>query len=89
MKPSLTVEVRAVRRATGWTAGIRFLAGAKDSSLLHSIQTDSGVYLASCLMGARGALCGGEADHSPPSGAKVKNGGAVPPLPLTSSWHGA
>jgi hypothetical protein len=25
---------------------------------------------------------GREADHSPPSSAKVKNGGAIPPLPL-------
>jgi hypothetical protein len=30
---------------------------------------------------------GCEADHSPPSSAEVKNGGAVPPLPSTSSWH--
>jgi hypothetical protein len=29
-----------------------------------------------------------EADHSPPSGAEVKNGGAINPLPHTSSWHG-
>jgi hypothetical protein len=28
---------------------------------------------------------GREADHSPPSNAKVKNGGAVPPVPNTSS----
>jgi hypothetical protein len=32
---------------------------------------------------------GREADHSPPSSAEVKNGGAIPPLPHTSSWHGA
>jgi hypothetical protein len=32
---------------------------------------------------------GCEADHSLTSRAKVKNGGAVPPLPDTSSWHGA
>jgi hypothetical protein len=25
---------------------------------------------------------GREADHSPPSGAKIKNGGAIPPLPI-------
>jgi hypothetical protein len=25
--------------------------------------------------------------HSPPSSAKVKNGGAIPPLPRMSSWH--
>jgi hypothetical protein len=30
-----------------------------------------------------------EADHSPPSSAEVKNGGAVPSLPLTSSWCNA
>jgi hypothetical protein len=29
---------------------------------------------------------GGKADHSPPSSAELKNGGAVPPLPHTSSW---
>jgi hypothetical protein len=28
---------------------------------------------------------GREADHSPPSSAEVKNGGAIPPLPHTSS----
>jgi hypothetical protein len=28
-----------------------------------------------------------EADHSPPSVAKVKNGGAIPPLHHTYSWH--
>jgi hypothetical protein len=30
-----------------------------------------------------------EADHSPPSSADVKNGGATSPLPHTSSWHSA
>jgi hypothetical protein len=28
-----------------------------------------------------------EADHSPPSIAKVKNVGAIPPLPHMSSWR--
>jgi hypothetical protein len=32
---------------------------------------------------------GREADHSPPPNAEVKNGGAVPPFPETSSWRGA
>jgi hypothetical protein len=32
---------------------------------------------------------GSEADHSPPSSAEVKNGGAMPPLPHKSSWHNA
>jgi hypothetical protein len=30
-----------------------------------------------------------EADHSPPSNAKVKNGGAIPSVPHISSWFGA
>jgi hypothetical protein len=30
-----------------------------------------------------------EADHSPPSSAEVKNGGAIPPLPYMSLWCGA
>jgi hypothetical protein len=32
---------------------------------------------------------GREADHSPPSSAEVKNGGAIPPLPHMFSWHSA
>jgi hypothetical protein len=32
---------------------------------------------------------GREADHSPPSSAEAKNGGAIVPLPHMSSWHGA
>jgi hypothetical protein len=29
-----------------------------------------------------------EADHSSQSSCRVKNGGAIPPLPDTLSWHG-
>jgi hypothetical protein len=29
------------------------------------------------------------ANHALPSSAEVKNGGAIPPLPHTSSWHNA
>jgi hypothetical protein len=32
---------------------------------------------------------GREADHSPPSNAEMKNGGAIPPLPHTYSWRDA
>jgi hypothetical protein len=32
---------------------------------------------------------GHKTDHSPPYSAEVKNGGAILPLPHTSSWHGA
>jgi hypothetical protein len=31
---------------------------------------------------------GREADHSMPSCAEAKNGGAIPPLHRTSSWNG-
>jgi hypothetical protein len=30
-----------------------------------------------------------EADHIPPSSAEFRNGGAIRPLPHTSSWHSA
>jgi hypothetical protein len=39
------------------------------------------------LPGVKGRGC--EADLSPPSSDEVKNGGAIPPLPHTSSWCGA
>jgi hypothetical protein len=32
---------------------------------------------------------GREADDAPPSSVDVKNGGAIPPLPHTSSWGGS
>jgi hypothetical protein len=32
---------------------------------------------------------GREADHLPRFSAKVKNGGAIPPLPHMLSWHSA
>jgi hypothetical protein len=41
-----------------------------------------------CVLGALSPeekLQGREADHSPPSSAEVKNGVAIPPLPLMSS----
>jgi hypothetical protein len=37
--------------------------------------------------GYGGNFSRGEANHSPPSSAEVKNGGAISPLPLMSSWH--
>jgi hypothetical protein len=55
--------------------------------LLHGIQTDSGAHPASYPMDT-GAISPEikklvpETDHSPPSSAKVKNGGAIPPLPI-------
>jgi hypothetical protein len=57
---------------------IRFPAGAGNFSLHHRVQNGSGAHPASYPMG-NGALSvgvkrqGREADHSPPSSAKVKN----------------
>jgi hypothetical protein len=65
------------------------------SSFLHSIQTDSEAHSAVSPMGTWGSFPGGvkcqghEADHSPPSSAEVKKGGATPPLPHMSLWHNA
>jgi hypothetical protein len=81
------------RRATGWTAPVRFPA-VQDFSLLHSVQAGSGAHTASYPMGIGGSFTGGkrqgrEADRSPPSSAEVKNGGAIPPLPTCLQWHSA
>jgi hypothetical protein len=83
--------------ATGWTAqggGIRFPVGARNLSLLRNVQTGSGVYAASYPMGTGAPspgvkLQGCETDHSPPTSAEVKNVGAIPSFPHTSSWLGA
>jgi hypothetical protein len=62
-------------------------------SLLYNIQTGSGAHPASYPI-VSGTLTlgvkkpGREADHSPPSSAKAKNGGGIPPLPM-SSWYNA
>jgi hypothetical protein len=78
----------------GWTAGVQFPVGARDFSLLHSVQTNAGAHPASYPMrigtvspGIKWPLC--EADHSPPSSSKVKNGGAATLPCHTSSWLGA
>jgi hypothetical protein len=47
--------------ATGWTAGVRFPAGARDISLLHSFQTGSGAHPASYPMGTGSCFSGGKA----------------------------
>jgi hypothetical protein len=59
--------------------GVRTPAGAKDFSSSLSVQTGSGAHPASCTMGTGGpfpgvkARPGRDADHSPPSSAKVVN----------------
>jgi hypothetical protein len=72
--------------ATGWTALVRFPA-VQDFSLLHSAQTGSGAQWLPGAISQGVNRQGHEADHSPPSSAEVKKGGAIPPLPHMSSWH--
>jgi hypothetical protein len=58
---------------------VRFPANAKDFSCSLCVQTGAEAHLASCTMGTGvpfpGAKVqpGRDADHSPPSGAKVEN----------------
>jgi hypothetical protein len=57
---------------------VRFLAGAGNFSLRHSVQTGSGAHATSYTMGTGESFPLGvkrsrrEADHSPPSSPKVK-----------------
>jgi hypothetical protein len=48
---------------------------------LHRAQTGYGAHPVSYPMSTGGSVSGGKADHSPPSSAEVKKGGAIPPLP--------
>jgi hypothetical protein len=71
-------------------AWVRFSAGERDFSLLQSVQTGSGAHPASCAMVSRALSMvvnplGRETDHSPSTSVEVKNGRAIPPLPLMSS----
>jgi hypothetical protein len=63
-------------------------------SIPDSLQTGSGATQPP-IQWVPGAISSGvkrqgrEADHSPPSSVEVKNGGAIAPLPHTSSKCGA
>jgi hypothetical protein len=63
--------------------GVWFLVWEREFSILHNVQTGSGAHPAYYAVGT-----GGEVDHSPPSAAEVKNGGAVPSLSHKSLWCG-
>jgi hypothetical protein len=67
---------------------------ARYFSVLHSAQANSGTHPASSPLDTGGSFRGGKAaglgdDHLPPSSAKVKNGGSIPPLLHTYSWRNA
>jgi hypothetical protein len=57
------------QRATAWTAGVRFLAEARDFSL-HNFQTGPGDHPASYQIGNGGSVPR-ESHHSPKSTAEV------------------
>jgi hypothetical protein len=78
----------------GLDARVSSSGRGKKFSLFHSFQTDSGAHPASSPMGIWDSLpglkrAGRDADHSPPSSTKVKNGGGISPHPPTSSWREA
>jgi hypothetical protein len=62
--------------------------GTGTFSLPHSIQTVS-YSKGTVALFLEKKWSGLEVDHSPPSSAKVKNGGVIPSLPSTRSWRGA
>jgi hypothetical protein len=60
----------------------------------YNVQTLCGAHQTSYQMGTGGDFPRvkrpeREAEHSPPSSTKAKNGVALPPLPHTSSWPSA
>jgi hypothetical protein len=73
----------------GWKTKVRSPAGARDSSLLHIVQTDFGANPVSYAMGTGAPITGGtrqrcEVDLSLAYSAENKNGGDIPPLPIFS-----
>jgi hypothetical protein len=89
----LRSRVGAVGIATGWTAGGRFPAGARELSILYGVQTVFGFHPASYPTEPEVLSLGvkqprRQAHRSPPSSTGVKNGGSIPLLPYTSSWLG-
>jgi hypothetical protein len=79
---------------TGWMARVRFLA-VHDFFLFFTASRPnlgptrplSDGYQPALSLGVKWQ--GHEADHSPPSNAKIRNGEAMPPLPHMSSQHNA
>jgi hypothetical protein len=72
-----------------WTAGVRFPAGKEIFLLFSAASTPARVPTQPPIQWVLRALFSGvmwpgrEADHSRPSGAEVKNGGAIDPFPST------
>jgi hypothetical protein len=77
----------------GWRVGVQFLAKARFFSSPQSpdqllAPTQPPIQWVLGALSPEIKWPGWEPDHSPPSSAKVKNGGTISPLPM-SSWHRA
>jgi hypothetical protein len=72
------------RLAIGWTTeGSEFESWwDQEFSLLHVVQSGSGVHPTSYPIGTGGSLPGSEADHSPPTSAEVKKTWVYTSTPL-------
>jgi hypothetical protein len=85
--PSLCSELPPATRLGGGgdNPGVRFPAGTRDLSLLHSVQTDSGARPVTYQVDTEGSFHGGKAagaNHSPPSSTEVKYGGVYRHSPV-------
>jgi hypothetical protein len=77
------VKEPVYRRATGCTAWVRFPAASRLALSVPSLPSKG--YRGALSLGVKRLGC--ETAHSPPFTAEVKNGGAIPPLHRTCSWH--
>jgi hypothetical protein len=87
--PAYLWKYSYMRRAEPF--GVRFLAGPRYFSILHTIHTGFGAHSSSYPMVPRALSAEVKrlergADYLPSHGTEVNNGGAIPPLSLTSSW---
>jgi hypothetical protein len=91
---------KSVQRLGYWMdnrgVGIQFLLGSRDFSLLHTVQDGSEAHPVPYPVGTGGLLPrvakrpGRESDHSLPSSAEFKKGGAIPPpRQKMYSWYSA
>jgi hypothetical protein len=76
--------------ATGCTTVALFPTGEMDCSLLHTVQISPGtnqsvIQLVPDALSQDLKGLGRKADNSPQSSDEIKNDGAIPPLPHTSS----
>jgi hypothetical protein len=77
-------EVIGSCRATGWILGVRIPAGQNNCIFFTASRPALESTQPPIQWVPEARSPGREADHSPPSTAEVRNGGAVPPLIHTS-----